>query len=172
MHTYFVIPAKAGIQFVTYAMHLESEHHTRSTQYMNNRRKVFPALAALVFSFLVLPSYAQPAKRIELHQIEAMFGQMRAKAPWNVDGPLLWGYFFFDPDPEKLKRAAAELESAGYRIVGIDGVPARKTSRLHVEKVEVHSPQSLHERNTAFYALAAKHALASYDGMDVGSPPK
>ncbi|RZS63283.1 regulator of ribonuclease activity B [Sphaerotilus mobilis] len=100
-----------------------------------------------------------------------MFVNMRAKTPWNVDGPLLWGYFFFDPSEEKLKGAAKEL-AANYRIVGITEVPGRQTFRLHIEKVEVHSPASLHARNAELYEVAEKHKLASYDGMDVGPVPK
>ena len=40
---------------------------------------------------LVAPVNADPIQRAQLEQ---MFAQMRANAPWNVDGPLLWGYFF------------------------------------------------------------------------------
>jgi hypothetical protein len=101
-----------------------------------------------------------------------MFSNMRAKAPWNVDGPLLWGYFFFDPSSSKLHRAASELQVAGYRIVSVQEVPGKGVFRLHVEKVEVHSPESLHTRNGEFYRLAEKHGIASYDGMDVGPAPK
>jgi hypothetical protein len=97
-----------------------------------------------------------------------MFTDMRAKTKWNVDGPLLWGYFFFDPSVEKLKQAAADLEAAGYRIVSIEKVAAKEVFRLHVERVEAHTPASLNARNTEFYSLAAKYSLASCDGMDVG----
>jgi len=30
-------------------------------------------------------------------QLEDMFDNMRAKTKWNVDGPMLRGYFFMDP---------------------------------------------------------------------------
>jgi hypothetical protein len=101
-----------------------------------------------------------------------MFANMRAKAPWNVDGPLLWGYFFFDPSREKLERAAAELQGAGYRVVGIEPVQSKQTLRLHVERVETHTPATLDARNQELYALADRLSLASYDGMDVGPVPQ
>jgi hypothetical protein len=63
---------------------------------------------------------AQTSQRIQLGQLEAMFSNMRAKAPWNVDGPLLWGYFFLDPSQEKLANAAKELMGSQYRLVAID----------------------------------------------------
>ena len=138
---------------------------------MNMRRSTLSILGAILLCFAAHGASAQ-AKRIELPQLEAMFAQMRAKAPWNVDGPLLWGYFFLDADPDKLKRVATELVNSGYRVVGISEISGRRMSRLHVEKVEVHSPQTLHERNSQLYALATKYEVASYDGMDVGPAPR
>ena len=39
---------------------------------------------------------------------------------------------------------------------------------LHVEKTEIHTPDSLDQRNQALYRFAAEHGLDAYDGMDVG----
>lgn len=122
----------------------------------------------LVLAAAMSPTSAQSPRRIQLAQLEAMFAEMRAKAPWNVDGPLLWGYFFFDPDRTKLDGAAAELQAAGYRVVGLEQVRGKQNFRLHVERVETHSPTTLNARNQEFYSLANRLALASYDGMDVG----
>lgn len=97
-----------------------------------------------------------------------MFADMRAKTKWNIDGPLQWGYFFFDPSVEKLKQVSANLEVSGYRVVSLEKVANKQVFRLHVERVETHSPESLNARNDEFYALADKYSLASYDGMDVG----
>ena len=111
---------------------------------------------------------AQVQKRIEFSQLEGMFSNIRAKTKWNVDGPLLWGYFFFDPSAEKLKTLASELEAAGYTVVDLRKVTQRNSFLLHVERVETHSPTTLHTRNAEFYKLAEKYSVASYDGMDVG----
>jgi hypothetical protein len=97
-----------------------------------------------------------------------MFANMRTRTKWDVDGPLLWGYFFFDPSEVKLKQAADELANAGYHIVSLEAVPEKGTYRLHVEKVETHTPASLDARNNDFYELAGRYSIASYDGMDVG----
>jgi len=130
--------------------------------------KTLSLVLALLVTASCLPVSAQGPKRIPLSQIEAMFANMRAKAPWNVDGPLLWGYFFFDPNREKLEQAATELQTAGYRVVGIEQVQGKQSLRLHVERIETHTPASLDTRNQEFYALAARLGLSSYDGMDVG----
>jgi hypothetical protein len=109
--------------------------------------------------------------RIRFEQLEQMFANIRTKTKWNIDGPMLWGYFFFDPSKERLLTAAAELEAGGYRVVGVSAVEGESRYRLHVERVEVHSPTTLHARNSSLEAFATRHRLASYDGMDVGPAP-
>ncbi len=109
---------------------------------------------------------------IDLLSLQEMFQNIRAKTQWDIDGPMLWGYFFTDQSAEKLKLAASELEKQGYRYVDMF-VPELDEGEdeyffLHVEKEETHSPESLNERNRQLYAFADKHALESYDGMDVG----
>jgi Regulator of ribonuclease activity B len=42
---------------------------------------------------------------------------------------------------------------------------------LHVEKVEIHTPETLDRQNMSFYEFADDHDLTSYDGMDVGPEP-
>ncbi len=49
---------------------------------------VLLAAAALTGSEFAM---AEAQRRIPRSQLDAMFSQMRAKAPWNVDGPLLCG---------------------------------------------------------------------------------
>lgn len=105
---------------------------------------------------------------ITLEQLEAMFANMRAQATWNTDGELLWGYFFTDPDPKKLERLVDPLTKAGYRFGSIYETDDKATHFLHVEKIEKHTPQSLHLRNAEFYRMAEEYGLESYDGMDVG----
>ena len=108
---------------------------------------------------------------ITLADLEGMFARMRAEAPFDVDGELLWGYFFTDPSKKKLRPVADELARLGYREVGLYRTDDRKTYFLHVEKVEKHTPKSLDKRNRQFYDLAERFDIESYDGMDVGPVP-
>jgi regulator of ribonuclease activity B len=113
-------------------------------------------------------------QRITLEQVHRMFEGMKANTKWNLDGPLLWGYFFLDPDTKKLQAAAGELTRRGYRLVDVRPTKDRRANMLqmlHVEKVEHHTPESLDRRNQELYRLAEKYQLASYDGMDVGPTP-
>jgi len=105
---------------------------------------------------------------ITLQDLEEMFANMRAKTKWDVDGEMLWGYFFFDPDTNKLERVSQRLIASGYRLVQIYPTDDKSSCVLHVERVEKHTPQSLHARNGEFERLADEFNLECYDGMDVG----
>jgi len=113
---------------------------------------------------------------IERTQIEQMFDGIREREQWDLDGPLLWGFFFTAAAPEPLDHAAHELEAAGYRFVEIfSTVPKNgdgpETWWLQVERVEHLTLDSLDARNRELAAFATAHDLWSYDGMDVGPAP-
>ena|SRR5579864_3287594 len=102
-------------------------------------------------------------------QLVEMFKSMRAQAPWDVDSDLLWGYFFTG-EKDALSRIAKKLVMLKYRLVELRPDENQPGFWLHVEKVETHSPDTLHDRNQEFYRLA-KEYLVNYDGMDVGAAP-
>lgn len=110
--------------------------------------------------------------RIEKQQLEEVFENIRNETDWDLNDDLLWGYFFTDGDPELLTKAAQELEQADYSVVDIFAAADEEGEDLgfyvlHVEKIETHTVDSLHERNNELYAFAEKHGLETYDGMDV-----
>lgn len=105
---------------------------------------------------------------IPLSDLEALFSDLRTQAGWNVEGPLLWGYFFTDPDEAKLAQAADKLVAAGYDLVLIAPADDGSTHVLQVERAEKHTPKSLFARNAELERLAESLGLESYDGMDVG----
>jgi len=145
--------------------------HTKGISAMNRRRQILGCIASIALSTVALNASSQTNRRIQLSQLESMFGNMRQKTKWNVDSPLLWGYFFFDKSPEKLQSAATKLKALGYSVVELRQVESKPTFRLHVEKVEFHTPESLHARNSEFYELAERLGISTYDGMDVGPAP-
>lgn len=109
---------------------------------------------------------------IELAALQEMFNEMRAGTDWNLDGPMLWGYFFTDGSEPRLRALLPLLEAQGYRLVDVVGAAVERGEApcfiLHVDRQEIHSAQSLHARNAQLQAFAALHELRSYDGMDVG----
>ena len=102
-----------------------------------------------------------------------MFDGMADSTDWDITAPLLWGYFFTDPSKAKLEAASLLLKAQGYRIAELflgedDEGDDSDTWYLHVEKVERHDADSLHERNKQLYRFAYEQGLGAYDGMDVG----
>jgi hypothetical protein len=130
--------------------------------------RLFGATAAALL-LAISPMAARAATPISRAQLEQMFSSMRSSASWNVDGRLLWGYFFTGTDRSKIDHAAAVLVDQGYRLVEVhrdNGV-----WWLHVERVERHTVDSLNARNAELYAFARDEGLSTYDGMDVGPVP-
>jgi hypothetical protein len=105
--------------------------------------------------------------RISIEQLREMFTGMQNEAGWDVRGDLLWGYFFVDPDLERLARLAKRLIGEGYDLVDLHPVDDERFG-LHVERVETHTPETLDRRNTELEAVAAEMGVESYDGMDAG----
>jgi len=139
---------------------------------LDSKKTLLAALLALGLAGMAASANAQVAPKIPLDKIQIMFDNMRAQTRWNVDGPLLWGYFFLDADHAKLEAAAAALSDQGYHVVDIAPIDGRDMFRLHVERVERHTPQSLYARDIELEALARKLHIGVYDGMDVGLVPR
>lgn len=104
----------------------------------------------------------------EKQQIQEMFKGIRSQTKWNIDGDMLWGYFFVGPDAKSLEAPCRELAKMGYRFVSIYPAEEKLIYWLHVEKVETHSVDSLYQRGIELRRLASKYESVKYDGMDVG----
>jgi len=87
----------------------------------------------------------------------------------DTNQPLLYGFFFFDDDEKKLEPLKEQLLTEGYTFVRMEATE-KAGYILHVEKIEVHTPQSLLEREKYLFKLAEKHHVELYDGWDVGNP--
>ena len=98
-----------------------------------------------------------------------MFAAISDQTDWDMSGEMCWGYFFTDDSQEKLKICAERLTGKGYHLVEIsEGDEPDDPLTLHVEKIEIHSPETLDQRNQELAAVALECGLSSYDGMDVG----
>jgi hypothetical protein len=98
---------------------------------------------------------------ITRESLQFMFGTARTEDSWDIDGVCAWSYFFSRGDERKLRAAADQLAAEGFRLVGIE------SGRLHLERTERHTVDSLDELNQRLYRFADDHGL-TYDGMDVG----
>jgi len=128
---------------------------------------------ALVLLLLSTSVSAQEGNVITKEQLVEMFNGMAKDTKWDLSKPMLWGYFFTDGSKAKLEHAAPLLQKQGYHFVSIylsDKEHPKDPDLwwLHVEKVEMHTPDSLDRRNKSLYQFAKDQGLRSYDGMDVG----
>ena len=115
--------------------------------------------------------------RITLTSLVEMFENIEKNTKWKMTDEMLWGYFFTHNEPRKLEAATPSLINLGYRVVDIYLADKEKSDEpdlywLHVEKIEIHTPESLNQRNIEFYKLANELGLDDYDGMDVGPVPQ
>ncbi|MEO8002749.1 MAG: ribonuclease E inhibitor RraB [Arenimonas sp.] len=139
--------------------------------------RIAPVLFLSAFLLCSCSQASEPKSMITKDQLQEMFADMAQKTKWDMSKDMLWGYFFTDESKSELQSVVPLLTAQGYRFVDIylsdkDDPSDPDVWWLHVEKVETHSPGSLHKRNQELYRFAEEHALDSYDGMDVGPVTK
>ena len=122
---------------------------------------------------IALPQQASAQGGGSREQLQQMFANISKQTKWDMSRDMLWSYFFTNPSRQPLEAASKDLSRLGYRVVKIY-LSDKKSPLdgdlwwLQVERVETHSVESLLLRNAALSSFASNHALASYDGMDVG----
>jgi hypothetical protein len=103
-----------------------------------------------------------------LERTKEMFAAMRSDG-LDVSIPLRWGYFFVHGVQDPLAELAEEMEPLGYSCETFDEGDDGEWV-LQLSKVEVHSAESLHQRNLKFNDLVASRGIDLYDGWDVSVP--
>ncbi|MDQ3800795.1 MAG: ribonuclease E inhibitor RraB [Acidobacteriota bacterium] len=110
----------------------------------------------------------------QLETIREIFAQAKQEDNWNLDEPMLYSYYFVDESVEKLEKLGLQLESEDFDFVDIFELGDEETGEstgeylLHIDKVEIHTPESLAERNVRFQQLADEHEIETYDGWEFG----
>ncbi len=98
-----------------------------------------------------------------------IFNQIRQQSKWHPEKTeMLWGFFFTDKNKMNLEKAATRLNAQEYKIVEIRKDEEKDFFWLHVEKIENHTVNSLHDRNKTLNTFAKENGIDSYDGWDVG----
>ncbi|MGD0843567.1 MAG: ribonuclease E inhibitor RraB [Geobacteraceae bacterium] len=119
--------------------------------------------------FTMKPSASTRAQESSRREMNARaFSGMRSETKWNLEGDMLWGFFFTNPTKPALEPVAKQLEKMGYRIVDIYLDDKKENWWLHVEKIETHNVDSLTRREEELSEIALKSNPGSYDGWDVG----
>jgi hypothetical protein len=110
----------------------------------------------------------------QLESINEIFDKARTEDNWNTEGEMLYSFYFVDTDVDKLEKLGLKLEADGYDFVDIFELGDEETDEstgeylLHIDKVEIHTPESLAARNVEFQNLAKEYEIASYDGWEFG----
>jgi hypothetical protein len=110
----------------------------------------------------------------QLEGIEEIFATARNEDKWNLDEEMLYSYYFVDESIEKLEKLGLKLEEDGYDFLDIFELGDEETEEatgeylLHIDKVEIHTPETLAARNVEFQKLADEFEIESYDGWEFG----
>ena len=110
---------------------------------------------------------------IDREALVKMFEDIAVRGEWDMSRPMLWGYFFTNREQAPLQTAALALQRDQYEFVDIyrsvkDDPDDEDLWWLHVQRVEVHTVDSLAARIDRLAEFASRHGIDSYDGMDVG----
>ena len=55
----------------------------------------------------------------QLDGIREIFAEAKQEDKWNIDGQMLYSFYFVDKSVEKLEKLAVKLEADGYYFVDI-----------------------------------------------------
>ncbi len=110
----------------------------------------------------------------QLEGISKIFDDARSEDKWNMDEEMLYSFYFVDTSIDKLEKLGEKLEADGYDFVDIFELGDEETDEstgeylLHIDKNEVHTPESLAQRNVEFQKLATEYEIETYDGWEFG----
>jgi hypothetical protein len=110
----------------------------------------------------------------QLEGIRKIFEDAKSEDNWNLNEEMLYSYYFVDENVDNLEKLGLKLEEDGYDFVDIFELGDEETDEstgeylLHIDKVEVHTPESLAQRNVEFAKLAEEYELKTYDGWEFG----
>lgn len=110
----------------------------------------------------------------QLEGIREIFEEAKQEDNWNLDEPMLYTYYWVDTDVDKLEKLGNHLHEQGYDFVDIFELGDEETNEstgeylLHIDKLEVHTPESLAQRNVEFAKLGEEFDIETYDGWEFG----
>lgn len=110
----------------------------------------------------------------QLEGIREIFAEAKQEDDWNLEEPMLYTYYWVDGDVDKLEKLGNHLHEEGYDFIDVFELGDVETNKstgeflLHIDKLEVHTPESLAARNVEFQKLADEYGIETYDGWEFG----
>lgn len=110
----------------------------------------------------------------QLEGINELFEAARTEDGWNLDEEMLFSYYFIDTDVDKLEKLGLKLDEEGFDYIGVYELSEEDSDEpsgefmLHIDKTEIHTPESLAQRNVELQKLAEENGIDTYDGWEFG----
>ncbi len=110
----------------------------------------------------------------QLEGIREIFADAKREDNWNLAEEMLYSYYFVDQSVDKLEKLGLKLEADDYDFIDIFELGDEETEKstgeylLHIDKVEIHTPETLALRNVEFQKFADEYEIATYDGWEFG----
>jgi len=110
----------------------------------------------------------------QIEGIRKIFDDAKREDDWNLNEEMLYSFYFVDEDVDKLEKLGLKLEEDEYDFVDVFELGDEETDEstgeylLHIDKVEIHTPESLAQRNVEFAKLAEEYEIKTYDGWEFG----
>jgi hypothetical protein len=121
---------------------------------------------ALAISCANVLAQADLPERLGFGATAGLFEKIRAAPGFDLSKPAIFGYFFNSENVEHLNALRSRLEADGFAFVETH-VDRKGRTWLQAAKAEVHSPESMVERNRKFKSLADEFRTVQYDGWDI-----
>lgn len=110
----------------------------------------------------------------QLEGVREIFAAAEKEDGWNLQEKMLFSYYFIDESVEKLEKLGNKLEADGFEFIDVFELGDEQTEEstgeylLQIDKIEIHTPESLARRNVEFQKLADDYEIASFDGWEFG----
>jgi regulator of RNase E activity RraB len=110
----------------------------------------------------------------QIEGITEIFNDAKTEDGWDLNEEMLYSFYFVDESVDKLEKLGLKLEADGYDFVDVFELGDEETEQstgeylLHIDKTEVHTPETLAQRNVEFAKLAEEYELKTYDGWEFG----
>ena len=105
-------------------------------------------------------------QRFQFPATVGLFEKIRVAPGFDLSKPATFGYFFNSVNVEHINSIRSRLEAEGFAFVETH-VDSTGRTWLQVAKSEIHSPESLVERNRKFKLIADTFESMQYDGWDI-----
>ena len=126
-------------------------------------RSAIACLSVVALAATAQVTLPDPLRFLATHNL---FERIRADPGFDLTKPATFGYFFESKDEAATSRAREAMTKDGYNFVS-EHRTKTGTTVLQMAKVEVHTLDSLVERNRLLFSLATSHGEVSYTGWDV-----